>query len=73
MIFVENTNQNIIPIPVGVQALLRQWMKERDALNAQISGVLQSVVVGKPGAWDLDESFAFMALQQPDQAAAAGE
>lgn len=71
----EQTN-NILPIPVGVQVLLRKWVKERDALEAQISGVLQSIVVGKPGAWDLDESFAFMALQETaptEMTAAAGE
>lgn len=67
---------NILPIPIGTQTLLRKWVKERDALEAQISGVLQSIVVGKPGSWDLDESFAFMSLQKPESTemtAAAGE
>lgn len=44
-----------MPIAPALQVLLRRWIKERDALENQINGVLQSLVLGKPGIWDLDE------------------
>lgn len=49
-----------LPISPEVQSLLRRWLKERDALENQINGVLQSLVVGRPGTWDLDETTSFM-------------
>jgi hypothetical protein len=54
-----------LPIQPAVQTLLRRWIKERDALEHQINGVLQSLVVGHPGVWDLDESIAFMIRRAP--------
>lgn len=51
---------NQIAIHANVQTLLRRWIKERDALENQINGVLQSLVVGYPGVWDLDDSITHM-------------
>jgi len=51
---------NTLPIKPEVQTLLRRWMKERDMLEGQINGVLQSIVIGEPGVWDLNETVSAM-------------
>lgn len=49
-----------IEIPADVQVLLRRWIRERDKLDNQINGVLQALVIGTPGVWNLDESASYM-------------